>query len=153
MRVLVISEDAVTRLRAVSALRLRGDADVIEVDSALAAREALATPPSFDVLVIDGDLQPKGGFALLYSLRAQDELGDRASTPAVVLAGREQDRWLGDWAGANAVLVKPVGPFALAEQVSDLVGAAPAAHGAVESGDQVADLLASGEGRTAGLAP
>lgn len=143
MRVLVVSEDARERLRATSALHLEDDVEVVEADSGPAARELLAGP-DFDVLVIDGDLYPKGGFALLYSLRAQGELGGTPTPPAVVLASREEDRWLADWAGANAVAMKPVDPFALARTVVALVGAPPAPRDAVADEEQ--QVAAAGSG-------
>jgi DNA-binding response OmpR family regulator len=152
VRVLVVSEDASERLRAVSALRLHAEADVVEAHSAPEARDALRSGEDFDVLVVDGDLQPKGGFALLYSLQAQNDLAGQATAPSVVLAGREQDRWLGDWAGASAVLVKPVSSFVLAQHVRALVGEVARPHGSGESGDQVADLIEAGPGK-AGLEP
>ena len=155
MRVMVVSEDATERLRCVSALRLHVDDEVeaVEVTSAGEARDHLADDDDFDVLIVDGDLFPKGGFALLYALRSRAELEGRDHVPAVILADREQDRWLADWAGANAVLVKPVAPFALAREVEGLVGVAGSQHGATESSDQVADLVAAPQGDSAGLDP
>jgi DNA-binding response OmpR family regulator len=93
VRVLVVSEDATERLRAVSALRLHAAAevDVVEAESGPRALEALRGE-AFDVLVVDGDLFPRGGFALLYTLRSQADLQDATSPPAVILAGRDQDR-------------------------------------------------------------
>ncbi len=156
MRVLVVSEDAVERLRAVSALRLHveRDVEVVEAVSDPQARQILRDDAAFDLFVLDGDLRPKGGFALLYALRSRAELDRVAPLPAIILAGREQDRWLADWAGANAVLVKPVAPFALARQVEELVGVRGAEHGATESSDQIADLIeAAGRNQEAGLNP
>lgn len=155
MRVLVVSEDAAERLRAVSALSLHagGQVEVVEATSGPEARQRLDEDPDLDVLVIDGDLFPKGGFAQLYALRAAAAFEGREQVPAVILADREQDRWLADWAGANAVLVKPVASFALAREVESLVGAGGAGHGATESSDQVADLVAAGRGHSAGLDP
>lgn len=155
MRVLVVSEDAAERLRASSALRLHTEAEVevAEATSGPEARALLAGDPDVDVLVIDGDLYPKGGFALLYALRSRFELDGQPQIPAVILADREQDRWLADWAGANAVLVKPVAPFALGREVEGLAGETGAGHGATESSDQVADLVRAGVGNSAGLDP
>lgn len=130
MRVLVVSQDVTERLRAVSALRLHGDAEVVEVASAADARQRiLGDGEQFDVLVVDGDLQPRGGFALLYDLRSRAELTGDAVAPAVVLVSREQDRWLAGWAGANHVMHKPVDPFDLARAVAGLEGAEPAPYG------------------------
>jgi CheY-like chemotaxis protein len=156
VRVLVVSEDEIERLRAVSALRLdvEREVEIVEATSGPHAHEILGGDGTIDVLVIDGDLRPQGGFSLLYALRARSELDGLPQVPAIVLIDREQDRWLADWAGANAVLVKPVATFALARAVEALEGARGAAHGATESSDQIADLVeAATRGAEAGLTP
>jgi CheY-like chemotaxis protein len=124
-RVLIISADPHERQRAASALLLRGDADVIESASGAEAAEMLRAG-AFDVLVIDGDLRPKGGFSWLYELRAQAELQGIQRPPAVVMTARDQDQFLADWSGAEAVVSKPVDGFRMADVVADLAGAAPA---------------------------
>jgi DNA-binding response OmpR family regulator len=140
VRVLVVSEDVGERLRAVSGLRLHDVGEVVEVASAEEARDLLLHQGEhFDVLVVDGDLSPRGGFAMLYDLRNRDALHSRPSAPAVVLAAREQDRWLGAWAGANEVVLKPVDPFDLARRVAGLAGEIAPVHGDRGSAvDQVA---------------
>lgn len=85
MRVLVVSEDPVERLRAVSALRLHAadaDLEVVEVATAedLRAR-VLRFGERFDVLVVDGDLAPRGGYATLYDLRSHGEQVGAALRP------------------------------------------------------------------------
>lgn len=149
MRVLVVSEDAKERLRAGSALKLRADAEVVEAVSAGAARD-LILDEAFDVLVIDGDLQPKGGFSLLYEMREQAEFRGGTTPPALVMMGREQDRWLAGWAGANEVMLKPVDSFQLAKRVNGLAGEAAAPPGARASGEEVDRILASDEGEARG---
>ncbi len=124
MRVLVVSEDVKERQRATSALALRPDIEVEEAESAEQARRLLLEDrATYDVLVMDGDLQPRGGYAVLYDLRARADLGQLEATPSLVLASREQDVWLGRWAGANELLLKPVDPFVLARRVTALEGA------------------------------
>lgn len=124
MRVLVVSEDVKERQRATSALALRPDIEVEEAESAEQARRLLLEDrATYDVLVMDGDLQPRGGYAVLYDLRARADLGQLEATPSLVLASREQDAWLGRWAGANELLLKPVDPFVLARRVTALEGA------------------------------
>jgi DNA-binding response OmpR family regulator len=134
VRVLVVSEDVKERLRAVSALRLHADAEVVEATTAEEARRRLLVDrEEYDVLVLDGDMRPRGGFAVLYDLRQRTELHDLDGCPALVMAGRDQDRWLAGWAGANDVLIKPVDPFELSRRVEALVGQATPPHGAAES--------------------
>lgn len=143
MRVLVIAEDEIERLRAVSALRLHADAEVTEATSGEQARQALLREPdAFDVVVVDGDLQPRGGFAILYDLRQQATLEGFPPLPSLVLTARIQDDWLADWAGANATLLKPVDPFELSRRVKDLVGQdVPDYGGAGNTAKQVAAAL------------
>lgn len=129
MRVLVVSEDPTTRLRAASALVGEG-VEVVELDSAGAARAALIERGErYDVLVVDGDLTPKGGFAALYDLRSAAELAGSPATPALVLTARDQDAWLGAWAGASATMKKPAEPLGIAELVGSLVGTVPPPYG------------------------
>ena len=140
MRVLVVSEDQKERLRAATALKLHADAQVVEATSGEEARAWLvAEGQQFDVLVVDGDLQPRGGFALLYDLRARADMGELTAAPSLVMTAREQDRWLAGWAGANDVMLKPVDPFRLAKRVSSLAGESLAAYGDhAAAADQVA---------------
>jgi DNA-binding response OmpR family regulator len=132
VRVLVVSEDTAERLRAISALRLHADdAAVVEAASGDEARRLLLVDrEEFDVLVVDGDLRPRGGFAVIYDLRQRAGVDDVSSPPALVMTSRDQDRWLAGWAGANEVLLKPVDPFELARHVEGLVGAEVPPHGA-----------------------
>jgi DNA-binding response OmpR family regulator len=110
MRVLVVSADPAERLRATSAMD--GSFDIVEVDGVDAARRAVDQDgSSFDVLVVDGDLQPRGGYAFLYELRGQAAMTGAAAIPSVVLASRDADRWLAGWAGASELFLKPVDPF------------------------------------------
>lgn len=134
MRVLVVSEDVTERLRAVSALALHAAAEVVECENAAEARRRLiADGEHYDVLVVDGDLHPRGGFAVLYDLRARAELSGVRPPPSVVMTAREQDAWLAKWAGANAVVRKPLDPFQLAERVTAVQGEALAAYGDADS--------------------
>lgn len=130
MRVLVVSEDATERLRAVSALLLDEGTDVSEASSAEEARDLLLRQEeTYDVLVMDGDLQPRGGYALLYDLRGRAELAGSDPVPALVLASREQDRWLAAWSGASELLLKPVDPFELRRLLPIVAETTPPPYG------------------------
>lgn len=134
MRVLVVSEDAKERLRAGSALELQADAEVVEVVSAEEVRKLILDEGErFDVLVVDGDLSPRGGFAMLYDLRSRAELEGTPPMPSLVMTSREQDRWLAKWSGTNEVLRKPVDPFELARVVQRLEGAEVPPYGDSDS--------------------
>jgi DNA-binding response OmpR family regulator len=99
VRVLIVSEVPAERLRAASALALRSDVEVVECGSGEEARRFVidGEDDEFDVLVVDGDLQPRGGFALLYDLREKFTLDDRPLPASVVLTARAQDRFLVSW--------------------------------------------------------
>lgn len=150
VRVLVISEQADERLRATTALHLRDDVEVVEAITAEEGR-ALVQAEDFDVLVIDGDLRPQGGFSLLYEIREGGEYTGEPTPPALVMIAREQDRFLSDWSGANELLLKPVDPFEVAARVTALAGESAAPQDVAESGDQVA--ATTGAEGNAGLAP
>lgn len=128
MRVLVVSADPAERLRATSALDPAVE-QFVELDGVDAARRAVLDGGDFDVLVVDGDLDPRGGYALLYELRAHAELVGAAPVPSVVLASRQSDRWLASWAGASEVFLKPVDPFEVAAAVRGLVGSVVPSYG------------------------
>lgn len=124
MRVLIVSSDPAERMRAASALHLREGVEVVEADGGPAAAAHLRDG-SFDVLVVDGDIQPKGGFSWLYELRADAQLHGRQRPPAIVMTAREQDRFLADWSGAEVIVRKPVDGFRVAAHVAELAGRAP----------------------------
>jgi len=139
LRVLVVSEDADERQRAVSALP--ADVEVTEADDVEAARH-LARSERFDVIVVDGDLRPRGGFAMLYDLRRRHDLDGDDPVPALVMISREQDRWLAGWAGANEAVPKPVDSFDLADRVMRLEGAEVPPYGdAGSAAAQVAGVV------------
>lgn len=123
MRVLVVSSDAAERSRATSALRLRGDLEVVEAAGGPTAA-ALLRESGYDVLVVDGDLRPKGGFSWLYELRGQAQLHGLTRPPAIVMTSREQDQYLADWAGAEVIVRKPVDGFEVAARVAELAQSA-----------------------------
>ncbi len=121
MRVLVVSADPSERLRATSAFGVEDH--VVESGGVDEARRlVLDAVEPFDVLVVDGDLDPRGGYAFLYELRAHAELTGWNAPPSVVLASRSADVWLAGWAGASELFLKPVDPFEVAVAVRGLVG-------------------------------
>lgn len=70
-----------------------------------------------DVLVLDGEARPAGGFGIAKQLK--DELQD--CPPTLVLVARRDDAWLAAWSLADAVLPLPIDPPALCEAVVGLV--------------------------------
>ena len=119
MRVLIVSPDPHERQRAASALDLEADVDVVEVAGGAEAGRLLRET-GVDVIVIDGDMQPKGGFSWLYELAQQAQLSGTRRPPAVVMTARADDRFLADWSGAEVVVAKPVDGFRVRDAVVEL---------------------------------
>ena len=120
MRLVVASEDAGERERCTSALALLADVDALAVESAAQARD-LVHDGGVDILVVDGDLRPKGGYSLLYELSADAELAGLQRPRSIVLVERSEDNWLAEWARADVTVPKPVDPFALTTAVRGLM--------------------------------
>lgn len=64
-----------------------------------------------DLVVADVSVTPYGGFGLTRDLKARPE----TDCPVILILERLQDEWLGRWSGADALVNRPVDPFALAE--------------------------------------
>lgn len=71
---------------------------------------AQADAGEIDLLVLDGEAWPTGGLGLCRQLK--NEL--RPCPPVIVLIGRRDDRWLGQWSQADAVLMHPIDAIELA---------------------------------------
>ncbi len=122
MRVLVVSENPAERSRAVSMLRPRAGVEVIEADTAKAAKAVLVAG-GVDVAIVDGNLAPQGGYSFLYEAQQDAELHGVTTPPAIILTTRVEDTWLAGWASAAATLPLPADPFAVARAVDALVAA------------------------------
>jgi len=70
-----------------------------------------------DVVVLDGEARPAGGFGI--SKQLKDELAD--CPPTLLLVARSGDAWLASWALADAVQPLPVDAPALCEAVAELI--------------------------------
>ena len=71
---------------------------------------AVADTGRIDLMILDGEAWPTGGLGVCRQLK--NEL-----TPcpkALVLIGRRDDRWLGQWSQADAVLMHPIDAIELA---------------------------------------
>lgn len=115
MKVLVASQDPTELARIVDGLSLAFDLGLHVTDdpASVVALVIEATEP-FDLVVVDGDLRPRGGYAAIYELRAAEQAATRVPVPAIVVGSRSQDTWLGQWSQANEVIHRPVDPFQLA---------------------------------------
>ncbi|HKE98595.1 MAG TPA: hypothetical protein VKG45_06675 [Actinomycetes bacterium] len=78
---------------------------------------ALAEAERPDLLVVEVGVTPYGGFGLTRDVKAFPEI----SCPVIVILERPQDEWLGRWSGADALVNRPVDPFALARAARRLL--------------------------------
>jgi len=92
---------------------------------------AVAERDQPDLVVVEVGVTPYGAFGLTRDLKASPEL----SCPVIVVLERAQDEWLGRWCGADALVDRPVDPFALAQMADRLLqeGHAGAASGKAAS--------------------
>lgn len=125
MRVLVVSENPSERARASSMLRATDGVEVLEAASASEGK-AIVLSVEPDVLVVDGNLAPQGGYSFVYELRQHSTTEGRPAVPALLLTTREHDAWLAGWAAADATLPLPADPFDVARVVTELGAAARA---------------------------
>jgi CheY-like chemotaxis protein len=70
-----------------------------------------------DLVVADLSVTPYGGFGLTRDLKANP----RTDCPVILILDRFQDEWLGRWSGADALVNRPVDPFALAQVAGQLL--------------------------------
>lgn len=123
LKVLLFSDDRTTRQAVRYALGRRIAADLPEIevfDTATqpAVIHALETG-HYDVVILDGEANPSGGFGIGYQLK--DEIPD--CPPVVLLVAREADAWLATWSRAEGVSSYPIDPIRLPRTVATVVRA------------------------------
>lgn len=130
-RILVFSHRPEVRDAITGAVGRRPAADIgrvtfIEVDGVGEVLTEMGEG-DIDLAILDGEAQPTGGLGLARQLK--DEVDD--CPPIVVTVRRADDRWLGAWSRAEAVLVHPLDPIAAAEAVAEVLRAhrVPAVRG------------------------
>ena len=79
-----------------------------------------------DLLILDGEAWPTGGLGLCRQLK--NELSP--CPPTIVLIGRRDDRWLGQWSQADAVVMHPIDAIELARTAVTLLNPPVAAAAA-----------------------
>ena len=70
-----------------------------------------------DLVVAEVSVSSYGGFGLTRDLKSNPE----TAGPVILVLDRVQDEWLGRWSGADALVNRPVDPFALAQVASQLL--------------------------------
>jgi len=120
-QVLVYSDDPAFRdaIRLAVGRRPSPDVERVEFVEAPTGEALLAAVDEggIDVVVIDGEARPTGGFGLAKQLK--DELKD--CPPVLLLVARRDDTWLASWSLADAVLPLPVDAPATLEAVVTLL--------------------------------
>jgi DNA-binding response OmpR family regulator len=119
LNVLVYSSNSQSRRQVIDALGDRPTRDlppvhVLEVATAQVVRDELAAG-GIDLAILDAEAAPHGGMGL--SRQIHDEIA--SPPPVLLLVSREQDRWLADWSEADAIVVRPIDPFALARTATE----------------------------------
>ncbi len=119
--VLVYSDNAALRDTVRTAVGRRPSTELgrLEYVEAADLRAVLAAVDEggIDVLVLDGEARPAGGFGIAKQLK--DELKD--CPPTLVLVARPGDAWLASWALADAVQPLPIDAPSLCAAVVGLI--------------------------------
>ncbi len=106
----------------------RSPAAGVEIERFLATDDAAEVVRAADegvphLLILDGEAWPTGGLGLCRQLK--NELS--SPPPTIALIGRRDDRWLGEWSQADAVLMHPIDAVELARAVVSLLSPAAVA--------------------------
>jgi CheY-like chemotaxis protein len=124
LRILVYSDNALTRDQVRSALGRRVHPDLPELTYLDVATAPVVIKNldegGIDLAILDGEAAPTGGMGLAKQLK--DEIAD--CPPILVLTGRPDDAWLASWSRAEAAVSHPIDPIALGEAVATLLRAA-----------------------------
>jgi CheY-like chemotaxis protein len=120
IQILLVADDPGFRERLALALeRLELSGEEVSFLEAANGNDALviAEGRQPDLVVADVSVTPYGGFGLTRDLKARPE----TACPVILILDRVQDEWLGRWSGADALVNRPVDPFALAQVASQLL--------------------------------
>jgi CheY-like chemotaxis protein len=120
IQILLVADDPGFRDRLTLALeRLELSGEEVSFLEAANGNDALvlAEARKPDLVVADVSVSPYGGFGLTRDLKADPEI----ACPVILVLDRFQDEWLGRWSGADALVNRPVDPFALAQVASQLL--------------------------------
>jgi CheY-like chemotaxis protein len=120
IQILLVADDLGFRDRLALALeRLEAGGEEVAFLEAANGNDALVLAEAHqpDLVVADVSVTPYGGFGLTRDLKASPE----TACPVILVLDRFQDEWLGRWSGADALVNRPVDPFALAQVASRLL--------------------------------
>lgn len=99
--------------------RLEASGEEIAFLEAANGNDALAIAEARhpDLVVVEVGVTPYGAFGLTRDLKAMPAL----ACPVIIILERLQDEWLARWSGADALVTRPVDPFALAQVATKLL--------------------------------
>lgn len=121
LRVLVYSDNRITRRDVITSLGRRPAADLPPVEILECATEpavlAAADAGGLDLFILDGEASPAGGMGIARQLK--DEI--YRCPPVLLLIARPQDAWLATWSRADGVTAHPVHPIELAKAAAELL--------------------------------
>ena len=120
IKILLVADEPASRDRLRLALeRLEATGEEVSFLEAANGNDALVLAEAHqpDLVVADVSVTPYGGFGLTRDLRANP----KTDCPVILILDRFQDEWLGRWSGADALVNRPVDPFALAQVASQLL--------------------------------
>jgi DNA-binding response OmpR family regulator len=120
IKVLLVASDQRVRERLRLALeRLEVSGEEVQFLETKDGNEAVALAETRhpDLVVVEVGVTPYGAFGITRDIKASEE----TACPVIVVLERPQDEWLARWAGADAVVNRPVDPFALAQVARRLV--------------------------------
>jgi CheY-like chemotaxis protein len=120
IQILLVADDPGFRDRLRLALeRLELSGEEVSFQEAADGNDALVIAEARrpDLVVADVSVTPYGGFGLTRDLKADPG----TACPVILVLDRIQDEWLGRWSGADALVNRPVDPFALAQVASQLL--------------------------------
>jgi CheY-like chemotaxis protein len=124
MRILLVADHPSAAAQVKGAVEGWRDAAVLHVSMPKRALALIDEGERFDVVVADNDTAPTGGLALCREVKARGQMG-RDVPPVVLLIARTQDRWLANWAQADAHVLKPADPFDLREAIEAVAAGQP----------------------------
>ena len=122
--VLVYSDNRLVReqVRVTLGRKVASDLPELEIHegaTAAAMFRALDSDTRYELVVLDGEAQPAGGFGLAHQIK--DQYDD--TPPIMLLIVRSSDAWLGSWSRAEAVTPYPLDPFEMPAQAANLLRA------------------------------
>ena len=120
VKILLVAREPSFRERLRLALeRLEATGETVEFREAGDGNQAMVVAERAhpDLVVVEVGVTPYGGFGLTRDIKSFEDL----TCPVIVILERPQDEWLGRWSGADALVNRPVDPFALAQVARRLV--------------------------------